>query len=157
MLNPLSLAHAMENAVKVEEKCRVLGGKENNLGSFKMGIMSSSVSKGGYSNSYSAVGMPIIPSSVTKSWTTGTTESHASVYFSKPCTYTGVPQKPMGEIKRLIKKEFQEKKAKGLYFRCDDKWSMGHRCKRKELSVLLLEKKKKAMEKVQHRSSILAR
>lgn len=44
----------------------------------------------------------------------------------------------MGEIKRLTEKELQEKKEKGLCFRCDDKWSMGHRCKKKELSVLLL-------------------
>lgn len=29
------------------------------------------------------------------------------------------------------------KRAKGLCYRCDDRWSIGHKCKRKELSVLL--------------------
>lgn len=28
-------------------------------------------------------------------------------------------------------------REKGLCYRCDDKWSLGHRCKRRELSVLL--------------------
>ena len=36
-------------------------------------------------------------------------------------------------------KELQEKRAKGLCFRCDDKWNVGHRCKKRELGVLLLE------------------
>lgn len=29
------------------------------------------------------------------------------------------------------------REKKGLCYRCDDKWSLGHRCKRRELSVLL--------------------
>ena len=41
------------------------------------------------------------------------------------------------EIRRLTDREWQEKKDKGLCFRCDEKWSIGHRCRRKELSVLL--------------------
>lgn len=44
-----------------------------------------------------------------------------------------------GEMRRLTDKELQEKRAKGLCFRCDDKWSMGHRCKKRELSVLVIE------------------
>lgn len=42
-------------------------------------------------------------------------------------------------MRRLSDKELQQKRAKGLCFRCDEKWSMGHRCKKKELSVLLIE------------------
>lgn len=41
-------------------------------------------------------------------------------------------------MRRLSDKEFQERRAKGLCFKCDDKWVVGHRCKRKELSVILL-------------------
>lgn len=44
-----------------------------------------------------------------------------------------------GEVQRLSDKELQEKRFKGLCFRCDDKWSIGHRCKIRELSVLLME------------------
>lgn len=45
--------------------------------------------------------------------------------------------KPPGEIRRLSENELQHKREKGLCYRCDDKWSVGHRCRRKELSVLL--------------------
>lgn len=45
--------------------------------------------------------------------------------------------KPVGEIRRLSEKELQAKREKGLCFRCDEKWSINHRCKRRELSVLL--------------------
>ena len=33
--------------------------------------------------------------------------------------------------------EYQRKRERGICYRCDDKWSPGHRCKRKELNVLL--------------------
>lgn len=42
-------------------------------------------------------------------------------------------------MRRLTEKELQEKRSKGLCFRCDDKWTAGHRCRRRELSVLLLD------------------
>lgn len=45
--------------------------------------------------------------------------------------------KPVGEMRRLSEKELQEKRSKGLCFRCDGKWSVGHKCQKKELSVLL--------------------
>ena len=34
-------------------------------------------------------------------------------------------------------KELQYKRERGLCFKCDAKWHVGHRCARKELSVLL--------------------
>lgn len=48
-----------------------------------------------------------------------------------------VPVKPIGEVRRLIDKELQLKRERGLCFRCDGKWNVGHRCSRPELSVLL--------------------
>lgn len=45
--------------------------------------------------------------------------------------------KHVGEIRRLSEKELQFKREKGLCYRCDDKWTVGHRCRCKELSVLL--------------------
>lgn len=42
-------------------------------------------------------------------------------------------------MRHLSDKELQEKRSKGLCFKCDEKWYMGHRCKRRELSVLLIE------------------
>lgn len=40
--------------------------------------------------------------------------------------------------RRLTDREFQERKSKGLCFRCDEKWKLGHVCRRKELSVLIV-------------------
>ncbi|KAF8398742.1 hypothetical protein HHK36_014600 [Tetracentron sinense] len=45
--------------------------------------------------------------------------------------------KPYGEVRRLTDSELQKKRDKGLCYRCDDKWAPGHRCKKKELNVLL--------------------
>ncbi|KAH9650018.1 hypothetical protein KPL70_026202 [Citrus sinensis] len=42
-----------------------------------------------------------------------------------------------GEIRRLSDSELQKKREKGLCYRCDEKWAPGHRCKKKELTVLL--------------------
>lgn len=42
-------------------------------------------------------------------------------------------------MRRLTESEYQEKKAKGLCFKCDEKWEANHMCKKKELSVLLAE------------------
>lgn len=39
---------------------------------------------------------------------------------------------------RLSDREYQDRKSKGLCYRCDEKWRVGHTCKRKELSVLIV-------------------
>ena len=39
-------------------------------------------------------------------------------------------------FKRLIEIEIQDKRVKGLCFRCNEKFSRGHRCKDKSLQVL---------------------
>ena len=44
-------------------------------------------------------------------------------------------------IKRLTESELQSRKEKGLCFKCDEKFSPGHRCK-KELRVLLVHEDK---------------
>ncbi|KAI0520439.1 hypothetical protein KFK09_007914 [Dendrobium nobile] len=41
-----------------------------------------------------------------------------------------------GNFKQLTEKEIQEKRAKGLCFRCDEKYTPGHRCKDRTLQVL---------------------
>ena len=46
----------------------------------------------------------------------------------------------------MTEKELQEKRAKGLCYRCDAKWMVGHRCRKKELSVLLIEEEEEDVE-----------
>ncbi|XP_020691238.1 uncharacterized protein LOC110105899 [Dendrobium catenatum] len=43
-----------------------------------------------------------------------------------------------GQFKKLIENELQEKRAKGVCFRCDEKYMAGHRCKDRSLQVLLV-------------------
>lgn len=39
----------------------------------------------------------------------------------------------------MTKRKLQEKKTKGICFICDGKWVIGHVCRRKELSVILVD------------------
>ncbi|PON83239.1 hypothetical protein TorRG33x02_209430 [Trema orientale] len=41
-------------------------------------------------------------------------------------------------VKRLTDSELQARKAKGLCFHCDEKYSVGHCCKNKALQVLVV-------------------
>lgn len=137
LLSPLSLEQAMEMALKVEEKNKAVNCQKFGLGSVKVG--SYTYSAKGFTpsittNTNSSQNSPL----ASKSWVSGAGESQASV--SVPKYYgTNMEKKWSSEVRRLSDKEFQEKRSKGLCFRCDDKWSIGHRCKKRELSVLLME------------------
>lgn len=109
--------------------------KKHSAGSPRAGFYSYS-SKGGAPSTVSSFRAPTSPASV-RSWASGGGESQASVNLSKYSQSS--TNKNMGEVRRLTDKELQEKRSKGLCFRCDDKWSMGHRCRRRELSVILME------------------
>lgn len=39
--------------------------------------------------------------------------------------------KPVGEVRRLSETELRSKRENGECFRCDEKWSIGQRCKKK--------------------------
>lgn len=44
-----------------------------------------------------------------------------------------------GKFRKLTEKELQQKRARGICFRCDDKWALGHRYRRKEFSVIRID------------------
>ncbi|XP_063950432.1 uncharacterized protein LOC135152943 [Daucus carota subsp. sativus] len=134
LLHPVSLEHAMETAVRVEEKHRVTRAPKLNLSTIKTG--SFTYSKG---TSVQAPYSIVPPSSPMPSRTWSSAASQTSVQSpTSPATKT------VGEVRRLTDKELQEKRAKGLCYRCDDKWVQGHRCKRKELSVMLIDEEEDA-------------
>ncbi|KAL2455358.1 RNA-directed DNA polymerase [Abeliophyllum distichum] len=54
----------------------------------------------------------------------------------KDATMVNYQQRP---FRRLSEAELQAKKEKGLCFKCDEKYTIGHRCKNKELQVLLVQ------------------
>lgn len=130
LLSPLTVDHAMELAHMVEEKLKLTNPK----GDGKTGL--------------SPITRPV------SSWSPSVLTSPRSVagsFVSSPKSFSPTAQsgysqtgmstesspKPMGDIRRLSEKELQEKRAKGLCFRCDGKWNIGHKCQKKELSVLL--------------------
>lgn len=134
LLHPVSLEQAMELAVRVEEKLRVSGYRRNGVASVKTGTLST-YSKGAFTVNPYAFGPPNSPP-ISRNWGSQSPESQASVQSPKSIATT---THTVGEIRRLTEKELQEKRAKGLCYRCDAKWMVGHRCKKKELSVMLIE------------------
>lgn len=133
LLNPLCLEQTMEQAVRVEEKIKVMGYRKTELSHIKTGTVSM------YGSGVSSVppysGFTPTSPPVSRAWSTRSSVSQASVSSPKPATIATT----VGEVKRLTEKELQEKRAKGLCYRCDAKWMVGHRCAQTELSVMLIE------------------
>lgn len=66
-----------------------------------------------------------------------------SNYLPRFNTASGSQPSPVGKngnstFKRLSEAELQAKREKGLCFRCDEKYTIGHRCKNRELDVMLI-------------------
>lgn len=153
MLGLYNLEQAMDLALKVEEKNRVKtqGGmlsvpaitRPNSFSQFSFSAKSQSHPQ---STVGGANGSKIVSwSSNSESGSTSPSLWSQSNHSASPTSSTSpktfkqiIPiAKPVGEIRRLTDKELQYKRERGLCFRCDDKWVAGHRCKRRELSVLL--------------------
>ncbi|KAL4567338.1 hypothetical protein LXL04_022921 [Taraxacum kok-saghyz] len=112
VMGPRSLDQAMELAVKIEDKV--------NPTLFRPTFAKSTQSTTNLQNHSS-------------SFSSSSSGTHPTV---KPL-FTGSYSKPIRETRRLSEKELQEKKDRGLCFKCDEKWKVGHQCKRKELSIIL--------------------
>ena len=125
ILGPLTVDHAMELAHMVEDKLNVGKQKwENKLALNPLVKPNNYMGQSTLSpRSYNSPSLKSYSNYSPSGISTG----------SSPLPVT----KPMGELRRLSEKELQDKRAKGLCFRCDGKWSIGHKCQRKELSVLL--------------------
>lgn len=130
LLNPISLEHAMELAIRVEEKHKVSTLRKSSMSSIKTGGFSM-YSKGPSMVSSYSFGNPTSPP-VSRSWGARSPDSQASIISTAASTPVS------NDVKRMTEKELQEKRAKGLCYRCDAKWTVGHRCKKKELSVMLI-------------------
>lgn len=129
LLNPMSLEQAMELAVRMEEKLQVAHVRRRTFSSYSRG--STSVAPSGFG--------PPTSSPTIRSWSPKSPESQASVQSPKSMVSATHTVDTVEEVKRLTERELQDKRAKGLCYRCDAKWMVGHRCKKKELSVMLIE------------------
>lgn len=144
VLNPCTLDDTMDLAVRVEERNRVQGLKRTGGGTNRSGQFSyfskspvptslnsnplTTQTHGLTSNHYNPVAKP--------TQTKPTLSAQDSTSHNYPATKQNT-SRSTGETRRLTERELQEKRAKGLCFRCDERWGVGHRCQRKELSVLL--------------------
>ncbi|XP_057252042.1 uncharacterized protein LOC130592021 [Beta vulgaris subsp. vulgaris] len=125
-MGPLTLDQAMDQAARAEEKLRIARGPKYNGPGDTKGVNTWGAQNRGNNSPFINTQPNVGQTYPLKNW--GTQYSSGS---------TNPPPKPPGEIRRLTERELQEKKEKGLCFRCDDKWTIGHRCRKKELSVLL--------------------
>lgn len=127
ILNPQTLDHAMELSMRVEEKFR--------LGPKPKGFTNPSTWKTPNPIQRAYTSPPFSPLQNTFSNKTPITRNTPSQ--NTTTQNTTATTRPTGEVRRLSEKELKEKREKGLCFRCDEKWSINHRCRRRELSVLL--------------------
>ena len=132
VLGPLTLDHAMELAVKVEEKLKQNSAKRSPVSGFSPHYSTPSHSTGTKSH---IANSSVVVSSVSSGSPTVSSASSPGTNM----TGRASSAKPGGEFRRLSEKELQVKREKGECFRCDEKWSVGHRCKKRELNVILLQ------------------
>lgn len=134
MLGPRSLDHAIDLSIKVEEK-------------LQNGPYYKSESKRESHSNSSFSGTSNFSSFKTQSGTFSPSVTSSSMYSynrSTPSTTTTkgydsfAIEKPV-QMRRLSNMELQSKRAKGECFRCDEKWLIGHKCKKRELSVILIQ------------------
>ena len=107
ILEPSNLGRAMELAQRIEEKIALAKSQR-----FSGGFSGHRVLGASRPTSHGAEGIR----------TTGS---------------SGTSARLANEVQRLSESEAQRKREKGLCYRCDEKWSPGHGCKWRELSILL--------------------
>ncbi|XP_057251720.1 uncharacterized protein LOC104883522 isoform X2 [Beta vulgaris subsp. vulgaris] len=140
IMGPRSLDHAMELAIQIEEKLNHRPKKrwESKPGPLHSFNPATNSAKPTYSYHPPALPYHTQGTSPAQSQYSSTSINSPNSLTSQNKPKTHLPiAKPFGEIRRLSEKELQFKRANGLCFRCDDKWVAGHRCKNKELSILL--------------------
>ncbi|XP_056686977.1 uncharacterized protein [Spinacia oleracea] len=151
VLNPYTLDQAMDLATRVEERNRV---RRNGYANHKSGQFSyfsrGPIASNPPPTTSGAQNQILNPSHYNpmSKPTTFKTPTPSGSYGSSPNTNPVNPTRSISvnsrnsgtvETKRLTERELQEKKAKGLCFRCDERWGIGHQCKRKEMSVILID------------------
>lgn len=155
MLGLHSLEQAMDLALKVNETNRLravkLGGCKAQSPTFKSSFSNQFLvhfksQNQSYNDPFSSNGTKISAissnsgtgSSSPIRWSSNNTNANQTESQTINSGKSYIPiANPVGEVRRLMDKELQYKRERGLCFRYDDKWVAGHRCRRKELSVLL--------------------
>lgn len=138
VLGPKSLDHAMELAVQIETKLSLTQPKRRwEPRNFNSNSSTHSYTPSIYSNSQKSH-FSSHPAQTHFSNTSASSPAYSTQSTAQTRNLNPLPiAKPFGEIRRLSEKELQYKRERGLCFKCDEKWTAGHRCKRKELSILL--------------------
>ena len=131
LMDPVTMEEALEWAIKIEKKLLVTW-KTSNYNEPK--IINPSLPnpnrtytyhKGNYSNTPTPQNLNPNP------------HKYSSHYPQHQNSHTHQNSQTHPNTQHLSDKEFQEKKCRRLCYHCDEKWKVGHVCKRKELSVLI--------------------
>lgn len=139
LMDPVTMEEAMEWAVKIEEKLLVSDGPNYPQNSVQPKALT-------YNNNPNRTitihKNPTYPQKLPNPSNqypkiTYPTEPFPHKNYHPNTSTTNRPHN-FENTRRLSDREFQEKREKGLCYRCDEKWRMGHVCKRKELSVLIV-------------------
>lgn len=142
LLWPRNLDHAMDLAIMAEDKLRV-----GHLSASKAGpsftkpqptsYYPSPTTKppAPYQNPNTTITYPPITHNTHQNITNPNRQLTLTPFIPKP---TNIPTN-QGGVRRLSDKELQHRRENDLCFRCDGKWTAGHQCRRRELSVLISE------------------
>ncbi|XP_052196517.1 uncharacterized protein LOC127803919 [Diospyros lotus] len=122
VLRPTGLERMMELAQRIEERNQVV--REGYLGSGPTRVLALSIP---VTNTQPVIRPP--PQAPPKLATPSTAFSHRPPAVGK---WSNPP------FKQLSESELQAKRVKGLCFRCDEKYSVGHKCKNKDLQVMVI-------------------
>ncbi|KAJ9561372.1 hypothetical protein OSB04_006532 [Centaurea solstitialis] len=63
--------------------------------------------------------------------------------------------KTRAEFRRLLEEEVQQRRALGLCYCCDEKYTPGHKCKKKELNVLLVQDEREECNNLEEEESAI--
>ncbi|OIW20258.1 hypothetical protein TanjilG_07417 [Lupinus angustifolius] len=132
-----SLSELIHKSLLIEEKNVIVRGRENNNHFAR-------------STSYSRSSAPTKSITVdSKPWTERKSDqsSVGSVSLNKNTSQAGEGGRSRGTgFKHLTAVEMKEKREKGLCFRCDEPFNRDHRCKNKQLRMLLMEEDEEESE-----------
>ncbi|PWA72590.1 hypothetical protein CTI12_AA104190 [Artemisia annua] len=154
VMNPASLNHAMELAVTIEDNRLYEGVMQSKGAAAIVGqtktVMEATFTKGLKPALRAAVRV-MNPASLNHAMELAVTiednRLYEGVMQSKgAAAIVGQTSTKGDNFRRMTESEIQDRKAKGLCFRCDEKYTPGHRCASRTLQVMLVDASDEADE-----------
>ncbi|KAF4360362.1 hypothetical protein F8388_019448 [Cannabis sativa] len=158
LLEPIGLEKTMEMAEMVEANPKVTrafyAGPKGGGGPIK-GV-GTPIANGFNSNNTNGprIGPNTKGSGVTTGSPNGYRNPHSFGQYSRPSSTT-TAREPNNMYRRLTETEIQEKRARGVCYKCDGPWSRSHRCKSPELQIILVQEGAMFSEYVEEKRDLI--